>query len=80
MLVYLLDESPYVVLQGQINNYIYFNMFIKLLRNTSFAKLICSFLIVQKSCPTYKVYGVWAPLTTVYCNVSNYGWSEALPK
>lgn len=37
MLLYLLDESPYVVLQGQINNYTFFNMFVKQLKNTNFA-------------------------------------------
>lgn len=37
MLLYLLDESPYVVLQGQINNYTFSNMFVKQLKNTNFA-------------------------------------------
>lgn len=36
-LLYLLDESPYVVLQGQINNYTFFNMCVKQLKNTNFA-------------------------------------------
>lgn len=38
MLLYLLDlESHYFVLQGQINNYTFFNMFVKQLKNTNFA-------------------------------------------
>lgn len=37
MLLYLLDESPYVVLQGQINNHTFFNMFVKQLKNTNCA-------------------------------------------
>lgn len=45
MLVYLLDENTYIVLQGQIISFIYFNLFVKPLKNTNFAKLIYSLLV-----------------------------------